>query len=252
MKHSLAPGLLAGALVAALATSCAKAPPPAAPPAPKVTVALPQTMTVTNWDEYPGHLEAVEMVEIRPRVSGYIDSIHFTDGAEVKAGDLLFVDRSAAVPSGLGARPGRTPAGRDARSSWPATTSSAPKRLRGTQGHFRGGIRQPQQGGPRGRGRRWPRPRRPRTRARLNLDYTRIKAPINGRIGRRLVTTGNLRAGRRQRGGTSWRRSCRWTRSTAYFDVDEEAFLQIPDRTASEREREPAERIRPVPANWRW
>ena len=48
-------------------------------------------MTVTNWDEYPGHLEAVEMVEIRPRVSGYIDSIHFTDGAEVKAGDLLFV-----------------------------------------------------------------------------------------------------------------------------------------------------------------
>ena len=52
---------------------------------------LPQSATVTNWDEYPGRLEAVEMVEIRPRVTGYIDSIHFQDGAEVKAGELLFV-----------------------------------------------------------------------------------------------------------------------------------------------------------------
>ena len=64
----------------------AKAPPPM-----KVTVSQPQAATVTDWDEYPGHLEAVEMVEIRPRVSGYIDSIHFKDGDEVKAGDLLFV-----------------------------------------------------------------------------------------------------------------------------------------------------------------
>jgi multidrug efflux pump subunit AcrA (membrane-fusion protein) len=51
--------------------SCSRPQPPA-PPA-KVTVAHAQLMTVTNWDEYPGHLEAVEMVEIRPRVSGYIE-----------------------------------------------------------------------------------------------------------------------------------------------------------------------------------
>ena len=60
-------------------------------PAPKVTVTHPVTGTVTDWDEYPAHLEAVEIVEVRPRVSGHIESIHFQDGAEVKAGDRLFV-----------------------------------------------------------------------------------------------------------------------------------------------------------------
>jgi multidrug efflux pump subunit AcrA (membrane-fusion protein) len=78
------------ALCAAVLTACS--PPKAAPlPPPKVTVSPPQLATVTNWDEYPGHLDAVEMVEIRPRVAGYIDSIHFQEGTEVKAGDLLFV-----------------------------------------------------------------------------------------------------------------------------------------------------------------
>src|SRR5512141_808654 len=78
-------------LGAALLLSACSPPKPAAPPPPKVTVQAPQVATVTNWDEYPGHLEAVEMVEIRPRVAGYIESIHFQDGTEVKAGDLLFV-----------------------------------------------------------------------------------------------------------------------------------------------------------------
>ena len=79
-------------LVAAVTlTSCSRKPPTMAAPAPRVTVSQPRFEVVTNWDEYPGHLEAVEMVEIRPRVNGYIDSIHFQDGAEVKAGDLLFV-----------------------------------------------------------------------------------------------------------------------------------------------------------------
>ena len=83
-------GLLAAAGLAAL-SGCMRQKPPAAAPALKVTVSHPQSMMVTNWDEYPGHIEAVEMVELRPRVSGYLDSIHFEDGAEVKAGDLLFV-----------------------------------------------------------------------------------------------------------------------------------------------------------------
>ena len=46
---------------------------------------------VIEWDEYPGHLEAVEMVEVRARVNGYLQSIHFKDGAEVKKGELLLV-----------------------------------------------------------------------------------------------------------------------------------------------------------------
>lgn len=62
------------------------APPPAFP----VTVALPLAKRITNWDEYWGRFEAVERVEVRPRVSGFIEQVHFKDGTLVKAGDLLF------------------------------------------------------------------------------------------------------------------------------------------------------------------
>ncbi len=62
------------------------APPPALP----VTVAQPLAKRITNWDEYWGRFEAVERVEVRPRVSGFIEQVHFKDGTLVKAGDLLF------------------------------------------------------------------------------------------------------------------------------------------------------------------
>ena len=64
--------------------------PPAGPPSPAVTVAKPLAKRVTNWDEYSGRFQAVQMVEVRPRVSGFIDKIHFKDGENVKAGALLF------------------------------------------------------------------------------------------------------------------------------------------------------------------
>lgn len=62
----------------------------APPPAPAVTVAAPLSKRITTWDEYSGRFEAVERVEVRPRVSGYIEQVHFKDGSMVKAGDLLF------------------------------------------------------------------------------------------------------------------------------------------------------------------
>ena len=62
----------------------------AAPP-PAVTVARPLQKTITEWDEYTGRFSAVESVEVRARVSGFIDSVHFKDGQIVKQGDLLFV-----------------------------------------------------------------------------------------------------------------------------------------------------------------
>ena len=74
---------------------CGEAPKQAAsPPPPAVTVAKPQKQTVTDYDEYVGRFVAVDMVEVRARVSGYLDQIHFQDGQLVKQGDLLFtVDR---------------------------------------------------------------------------------------------------------------------------------------------------------------
>ncbi len=63
----------------------------AGPPAPKVTVARPVERTVIDQDEYVGRFLAVDSVEVRSRVSGYLTEIHFTDGQTVKKGDLLFV-----------------------------------------------------------------------------------------------------------------------------------------------------------------
>jgi len=70
---------------------CGRKPAAAAPPPPTVTVAHPLQKNITEWDEYTGRFQAVETVEIRARVSGFIDSIHFTEGQLVKQGDLLFV-----------------------------------------------------------------------------------------------------------------------------------------------------------------
>src|ERR1700731_4339917 len=58
--------------------------------APAVTVANPVARPIAVWDEYTGRFEATQRVEIRPRVSGYIDQIHFVDGALVAKGDELF------------------------------------------------------------------------------------------------------------------------------------------------------------------
>ena len=82
-------GLAGGAL-----TGCADAnsnDAPAAPPAPPVSAAVVVEKPVLETQEFSGRLEAVEVVEIRPRVSGYITAVNFKPGAEVKKGDLLFV-----------------------------------------------------------------------------------------------------------------------------------------------------------------
>ena len=75
--------------------ACGEAPQQqAAPPPPAVTVAKPVQRTIVDQDEYVGRFVAVDSVEIRARVSGYLDKIHFKDGEIVKQGDLLFtIDR---------------------------------------------------------------------------------------------------------------------------------------------------------------
>src|SRR5262245_6847984 len=65
------------------------APPPSAPP--PVTVAHPLAESITDWDEYTGRIEPVESVEVRARVSGYLQSVHFDEGGVVQEGDPLFV-----------------------------------------------------------------------------------------------------------------------------------------------------------------
>jgi len=79
-------------LLVLVVASCHKQP-PAAPmqfPPPSVTLAPPLQQEVQEWDEFTGRIDAIETVEIRPRVSGYLDKVHFKSGQMVKQGDLLF------------------------------------------------------------------------------------------------------------------------------------------------------------------
>lgn len=205
-------------------TACRQSPPPPAQPPPKVTTALPLTATVTNWDEYPGHLEAVESVEVRPRVSGYIDSIHFQDGAEVKAGDLLFV----IDPRPFQAELDRANAERQAaetRLDLAKNDLERAETLRGTRAISVEELD--------GRNKTFREAQATLTAAKaaeavakLNLDYTRVTAPIAGRIGRRLVTVGNLVQGGGMMPGTLLATLVSLDPIYCYFDADEAAFLR--------------------------
>lgn len=86
-------GLTAGAplLLTACSPDAAQAAAAQAPSAPQVSVAEVLERQITTWQEFTGRIEAVERVELRPRVSGYIESVAFREGAEVRKGDVLFV-----------------------------------------------------------------------------------------------------------------------------------------------------------------
>src|SRR6476620_8645971 len=84
-------GSLAVLLAVALSGCSEKPAPQAAAAAPPVTVAQPVKRTVTDWDEFTGRFEAVEEVQVRARVGGFVTSVEFRDGAIVHAGDLLYV-----------------------------------------------------------------------------------------------------------------------------------------------------------------
>jgi len=212
------------ALVAAALSGCAPQKPPAAP-VPKVTVTQPQIAVVTNWDEYPGHVEAVEMVEVRARVTGYIDSIHFQDGAEVKKGELLFVIDPRPYQSDLK----RAEAQRQQAETRLELAQNDLKRAEGLRGtkaiseeeyDSRSKAVREAEAGLAGA-------KASETTARLNLEYTEVKAPIAGKIGRRLVTAGNfvqLQGG----GGPATALATIVSQQPiyCYFDAQEEAYLQ--------------------------
>ncbi len=88
-RHGWTPTLSAIALT--FVAACHGDPPPPAPPLPAVTVAPAKRAIVTPWSEFPGQFSSVQTVEVRPRVSGYIARVAFHEGAEVRAGDPLFL-----------------------------------------------------------------------------------------------------------------------------------------------------------------
>src|SRR3989442_2890534 len=81
---------IAATMIGLLLAGCRDRAPQAAPPPPTVSVIQPVAREVVEWDEYIGRLESPETVEVRARVSGYLDKVHFKEGKEIKKGDLLF------------------------------------------------------------------------------------------------------------------------------------------------------------------
>ena len=192
MRHSFI--LLAAASVTALILSgCARneaAEQKAMPPLPQVTVAPAISRKVTEFDEFTGRFEAVERVEVRPRVSGYISSFNFKDGSEVKKGDVLFVidprpyiaERDKARAQLAQAR-SQAVLARSERDR--ATKLLAQHAISQEEFDTRtSGLEQGQANVEAAQA--------ALDAAALNLDFTRVTAPISGRISRALVTSGNF------------------------------------------------------------
>ncbi len=191
VRHSLP--LLAASAIALLLSACARneaAQSHAAPPVPQVTVATTISRKVTDSGEFTGRFEAVERVEIRPRVSGYISSVNFRDGSEVRKGDVLFVidprpyvaERDRARAQLAQARSQLTLA-RSERDR--ATKLLAQHAISQEEFDTRtSGLEQGQANVEAAQA--------ALDVAALNLDFTRVTAPISGRISRALVTSGNF------------------------------------------------------------
>src|SRR5215470_9742696 len=222
LLHCLSPYALSGLLL--LMTACNQQQPTAAPPPPpKVTVSQPINREVVEWEEYTGRLEAVESVEVRARVNGYLQSIHFKNGATVKQGDLLFVidprpyqaelERAKADLALANAKLERT--GKDlTRAQMLVRSRAVSEEEVDTRGSDQRQAQESVQAA-----------RAMVNAAQRNVEFTQVRAPISGRISRNLVSVGNL-----INGGT--------TQSTVlttivsldpiycYFEADERSFLR--------------------------
>ena len=165
----------------------------AAPPPPQVTVAAPQKRMVVDKDEYVGRFIAVDSVEIRSRVSGYLEKVHFRDGQIVKKGDLLFtVDRRPFLNTVEQARASVNQA--------KANLAYSEADLARAQGLVGGSVISQQAFEQRTQSKRVAEANvsaqeAALRQAELDLEFTELKAPVTGRIGDRRVSPGNLVTG---------------------------------------------------------
>ena len=181
--------LAAGAFY--LRASSADTPPAAAqPPATPVPVATVERREVTLWDEFSGRLEAVERVDVRSRVAGAVQSVHFTEGALVKRGDLLVTIDPAPYAAEVDRAQAQLVAAQ-ARLSYAKIERERAERLWGERFIARtqvdGRVNAEQEADANVRA-----AQAALQSARLNLEYTRVQAPVSGRVGRLEITVGNL------------------------------------------------------------
>lgn len=184
---------LAISAIVLLATACGEQPPQGDRSPPEVTVARPLVKAITDWDEYTGRLAAVKSVELRARVSGYLQSIHFREGAIVKRGDLLMVIDPRPYEAALDEAKARLTQAR-------ARLEIAQRNLDRGQQLFAKRLLPQEELDLRSREKREAAAALEAAEAavrsvELNVEFTHIKAPIVGRISRAIVTEGNLVSG---------------------------------------------------------
>jgi membrane fusion protein, multidrug efflux system len=193
---AISPQYLLITLLLLLLNGCQKAENPtaslaakAAPPPAKVKIAQPLTQQVTEWDEYTGRIEAVNSVDVRARVSGYLEKVNFTAGAAVKKGDLLFVIDSRPFKAKLNyaiAELERTKSQQELAKNDLARAQNLLKAkaisteeydTRNKSVKEAAAVIQSAQAQV--------------DSAQLNMQFTEVRAPINGRISQELITAGN-------------------------------------------------------------
>jgi len=184
--------LATGLLMTVIATACSSQAEPGAgmPPPPEVSVAQVLNKDVSRWDEFTGRVTAIETVDLRPRVSGYVQQVAYQEGQEVKKGDLLFVvdprpykARLAQAEADLerARAEARLAQMQDKRAQTLVEAKAISReefetrRAASTQGDA--AVRAAEAA---------------LDNARLDLQFTSVRSPIDGRAGRAMVTEGNL------------------------------------------------------------
>ncbi len=180
-------GVVAVALVFA---ACGKAPEKAAPKPPKVTVTEPEERAVLEYEELPGRVAAIENVVVKARVTGFLNEVHFQEGAEVSQGDLLYTidpreyqaDQDSAAAALQQTQAQLAQAHADYQRSMQLSTQ---KVIAAQETEKQGTAVLAAEAATRSA-------QAALAKAKLDLEYSEIRAPISGKISRTNVTEGNL------------------------------------------------------------
>lgn len=213
----------AAAVFGVFLTGCEKPAQPPAASAPPVTVAHPTKRTVTDWDEFTGRFDAIEQVQVRARVTGFVMSVEFKDGALVKAGELLYVIDPRQYQAVAEQAKGQL-ADAKAKIELAERELSRAEALIKTQAvaesivdQRRQQLQSAQAAAMQAEG--------ALQRADLDVEFTKVRAPIDGRVSRHLVTVGNLVQGS-ESGATLLTSIVSLDPIHVYFDMDESIYIK--------------------------